>query len=131
MNAVEDIDANLKMSLKINYSQVDLKEDMIYEEMRKSAQLVAWKNRSMSKSELKNKTTEPKGEDIYTKYLEIIQRHILKKQKKDLFINVEKRVKLIAPFLITTENYQNCMKAIVLIRVRFLYYMLFYHLLIC
>jgi len=108
------------LSLKITFSQVDLKEDLIDEEMRKSAQLVAWKNKSMSKSELKKKETEPKGEDVYTKYLEIIQRHILRKQKKDQWINVEKRVKLITPFLITTENYQNCMKAIVLIRVNIL-----------
>ena len=97
---------------------MDLKNDLIYEEMRNSAQITSHKNRKASKSDLNRKEIEPKNnDDIYMKYLEIIQRHILKKQKKDLSINVEKRVKLISPFQVTTENHQNCMKSIILIRV--------------
>ena len=118
MNAVEDLEANLKMSIKIVCSQVDLKPEVIADEIRTNTALIAKKFRKMSRMDLRKKEGEIKqSDDIYGKYLDIIQRHLLKKQKKDFSINVEKKVRLISPFSIQTENHQNCMKEIILIRV--------------
>ena len=115
------------MSIKIMCSQVDLRSDVITDEIRTNTALNGRKSRKMSRQDLRKKDPEIKNtEDIYGKYLEIIQRHILKKQKKDFMVNVEKRVKLIAPFIIQTENHQNCMKQILLIRVHSFSFSLIY-----
>ena len=118
VNAVEDLEANLKMSIKIVCSQVDLRPEVIADEIRTNTSLVAKKFRKMSRMDLRKKEADAKPcDDIYGKYLDIIQRHLLKKQKKDFSVNVEKKVRLISPFSIQTESHQNCMKEIILIRV--------------
>lgn len=117
MNSIEDLNNFIKFNLKITYNPIEIKEENVLQEIKKSADLIIERNKSFIELKNKQNSQQEKGEEIYLKYLEIIQKNLLKKQKKEFSIQIEKKVKLIHPLTITTENHQIFMKGIILIRV--------------
>lgn len=122
VNSVEDLDANLKLTIKISCSQVDINPEMLLEEMQINSALQNQKFRSSRRNDFKTKEAEVRRtEDLYPKYLDLIQRHLARKSKKDFSVAVDKKVRLLSPFTIQTECHQNCTKEIILIRVISIY----------
>lgn len=119
MNSIEDLNNFIKFNLKITYNPIEIKEESVLEEIKKSSDLIIERNKSFIELKNKQNLQNEQGEEIYLKYLEIIQKNLLKKQKKEFSIQIEKKVKLIHPLSITTENHQIFMKGIILIRVFF------------
>lgn len=111
--------------MRVTYSPIEIKEETLLDMIKSSSEIISQKNMKMQKNKKERKEIEIDRQETYANYLDIIQKHLQKKQRKDFFLQIDKKVKLISPFNIITENYQYCMKAIILIRVHDLFYFSF------
>lgn len=101
------------MNLKIIFFPIDLNNEAQNEQNLTICELIE------SKFQMKSlKNTSKESNEFYNNYLDRIQKHQQKKIKKEMVVQIDKKIKLISAFLINTEHYQTDKKCLIVIRVK-------------